>query len=165
MRSFRLTASAALLCVVTGCGAPAAPVGPDAPVAAPAAPAAPGPAADDETAVETAFTDYNRALAEQDTAAVCALSDPGTVQTVLAAVTQQLGQQVGTCEEAFGLVFSAPGATELAQRTAATTEVRDVVVDGDTATVSWSAEVREQRQELTNDMRRVDGRWLIVGAG
>ncbi len=170
MRSFRLVAAAALLCTVSACAGAEPPEGsPDAPAAvSPAPPSEAGSeevAVDDEAAVETAFTDYNRALAEQDAAAACALSAPETVQMLVAAVSQQLGQQIGTCEEAFGLVFSAPGATELAQRTASTTEVRDVVVDGDTATVSWSAEIQEQRQDLTNEMRRVDGRWLIVGAG
>lgn len=168
MKSFRVVGVAALLCTLGACGGAdeaSAPSAADAPPAtSDAAPAE--PSNEDVAAVETAFTDYNQALAAQDSATACSLSSPEAMETLVAAVSQQLGQQVAGCPEAFDLVLTAPGGTELAQQTAATLAVQDVAVQGDTATVTWSAEMPGQPPSaLTNDLRRVDGRWLMAGGG
>lgn len=166
MRSFRFAAAVVLLFTATACGGaePDAPAAPGAPVQAP--PSVDRPAAgDDEAAVRDAFTEYNQALAASDTATVCALSAPETVDTLVAAVSQQLGQEVGGCEDAFGLVFSTPGAAELARQTAGSSEIQDVTVDGDTATVNWTTDVQGQQAAQSNNMRRIDGRWLLGGTG
>lgn len=173
MRSLRLAAAVVLLGAATACGGGAqpAPVVPDGPPAASSAsPSAlpdgtTDPGVDDETAVRTAFTEYNDALAASDAAAACARSAPETVATLVAAVSQQLGQQVEGCEDAFGLVFATPGAAELARETAASTEIRQVSVDGDTAVVEWSADVQGQPATQTNELVRIDGRWLLGGIG
>ncbi len=170
MRSLRLAAAAALLCTVTACGGaevPDAPAGPEAPAAAsPASPAPPSEAAaDNETAVGNVFTDYNRALADQDFATACALSAPETVEALVAGVSQQLGQQATGCEDAFDLIFAVPGAGDLTRQAAESTQVQDVTVDGDTAAVTWSAELQGRALTQTSDLRRVDGRWLLVDTG
>lgn len=166
MRSFRLAATAALLCTVSACGGADAPAGPDAPAASPVVPAAPAEAAvDDETAVENVFTDYNQALADQDSAAACALSAPETVEALVAGVSQQLGQQATGCEDAFDLVFSVPGAGDVTRQAAESAQVQDVTVDGETAAVTWSAELQGRALTQTSDLRRVDGRWLLVDTG
>jgi hypothetical protein len=35
-------------------------------------------------------------------------------------------------------------------------------VDGDTATISWSAEAQGQRRTVQSDLRRIDGEWRLL---
>jgi hypothetical protein len=146
----------------TGSGStPAAPTGPSA--------AAPGPAGDAaggaEAAVETAFTGYNRALADRDFGTACALNAPESVDVLLAGVEQGLGQRPADCVEAFEIIYATPGAAELADATTTSAVIQDVAVSGDTATVTWSAEVQGQRPTVTSDLRLIDGDWRLVDTG
>lgn len=70
--------------------------------------------------------------------------------------------EASTCEEAYAAVYATPDAGALLDQIAATTEVQRVIVGGDTATITWSAETNGRRVPVTSTMRRVDGEWKLV---
>jgi hypothetical protein len=169
-----LVTAAVLVTALAACGGDPAPADSDAgstaapPVgssAAPDDPAAAGAAGGDEAAVETAFSDYNQALAERDFATACALNAPESVEALLSGVEQGLGQRPADCVAAFEIIYATPGAAELADATTTSTEIQDVTVTGGDATVTWSAQVRDQRQTVSSDLRRIDGDWRLVDTG
>lgn len=168
-----LVTAAVLVTALTSCGGAPAPADPDAgaspapPAGASAAPdqGTAGAAGGDEAAVETAFTDYNQALADRDFATACALNAPESVEALLSGVEQGLGQRPADCVAAFEIIYATPGAAELADGTTTTTEIQDVTISGDTATVTWSAEVQGRRPTVTSDLRLIDGGWRLVDTG
>lgn len=105
----------------------------------------------EEAAVEQTFRNYNEALLARDFAAACAANAPETS----AGLIEALG--VGSCEEAFGVIY-ADGAGEYLDAVVRSTTIQDIVVTGERATVSWSADGHTSESAH----RRVDGRWLIL---
>lgn len=158
---------AALLAALTAC-APAdegdAPPGEPAPPAtsAPAEPpAAPQGGETERAAVEAAFRGYYEALLARDFPRACALTAPETREKLLENLAAQ-GGQAATCEEALTQIYASPANAELADNVAKTLQIQEVTVDGDTATITWSAEVQGQRPVVTNQLRLIDGQWRLL---
>ena len=59
-------------------------------------------------------------------------------------------------------IYGTSGAADIADAVADTARIQAVTVDGDSATITWSAEVAGQRPTVTNTMRRIDGQWRLV---
>lgn len=167
-----LVTAAALVTALASCSGPT-PAGTDAAgtTTPPAggSTAAPGPAGGavggDESAVETAFAGYNQALSARDFPTACALNAPESVEALLAAIEEGLGQRPADCVEAFEIVYAGPGTAEVADATTKTAQIQDVAVTGETATVTWSAQVQGQTQTVTSDLRLIDGNWRLVDTG
>jgi hypothetical protein len=142
---------------VEGTPAPTAPTATAVPTSPP-----PGVGSEaDRAEIEAVFQGYYEALLARDFTTACALNAPETTEALLADLASQ-GVQVGSCEEAFETIYATPGAPEVADGIAATAQIQDVRVDGDVATISWSAEVEGQRPTVTNDLRRIDGQWRLL---
>lgn len=174
MKTLRtVLAAAALAVALTSCavgtGAPA-PSGAAAPAPAPAgaAPApAPGPApatssaTGEEAVVEDVFRRYYQALLARDFPTACRLNAPETTAALLENLAAQ-GVAAGSCEEAYGTILAVPAAAEAAAGIARTTRIQRVTVDGDSATVSWSAEAQGRRRTVDSGLRRTDGEWKLL---
>ncbi len=137
------------------------------PAAAPpsAAPSATQPggvtATGEEGAVETTFRSYYQALLARDFTTACALNAPETNAKLIENLAAQ-GTRTASCEEALTKIYGTSGAADIADAVANTAQIQAVTVDGDTATITWSAEVAGQRPTVTNTMRRIDGQWRLV---
>jgi ABC-type transport system substrate-binding protein len=130
--------------------------------AAPSGTAAPDAAATaDAAAVETVFRGYYEALIARDFATACTLNAPETTAKMLENLKAQ-GLTAATCEEAFTTIYAIPGAAEAADGIARSAEIQDITVNGDDATITWSAEVQGQRPTVTNGVRRIDGQWRLL---
>jgi len=164
MKTIRTAVTAALVAALAGCGTPVA--GTPAPQPAPPPPAttaAPDPASDRQ-AVEAVFHDYYEALLARDFATACAFNAPETTQQLLANLEAR-GITAATCEEALTAVYAIPGAAETVDKIVAGATVQGVTVSGDTATITWSAEVNGTRNSTTSQLRRIDGEWRLVDTG
>jgi len=169
MKTSRTLLALAVATALTACAGPA-PTGdpvaaPDAGVATTSAPPAAErqPSVGEEAQVEETFRRYYEALLGRDYRTACEINAPETTSTLIETLTTQ-GVTVGTCEEAYSTVYAIPGAAETADRTATGTRIQGVAVDGDTATVSWSAEAQGQRRTVDSGFRRLDGRWRLLSA-
>lgn len=181
MKSMRTAAAVATLvltvaavgtaCAVGGTGpaadapssaAPGATSGPTADPSASAPSSTESAASPAELDVEAALRAYQTALASGDVAAACGLNTPETSVQLVAAV-QAAGGQVGTCEEALTAVLAQPGARETAAEAASTTEVRDVVVEGLSATITWSSQRQGQTRTDEAVLQSVGGQWRLAG--
>lgn len=123
-----------------------------------------GGCGDSRADVETAFRGYYTALLARDYPAACALTAPESTGKLLASLATQ-GVTAGTCEEALGAIFAEPGAADTADGIARSVQIKDVVVSGDRATVSWSASLEGAPRDATNGMRRIDGSWRLTSVG
>ncbi|WP_214405426.1 hypothetical protein [Pseudonocardia lacus] len=117
--------------------------------------------ADAETEIGEAFKGYHTAVLARDFPAACAYNAPEATAKLLASLATQ-GVNAATCEEAFAVVFEQGGAGETADTIARTAKIDDVEVDGDEATVKWTATVDGESMPTTWGMRRVDGAWKLV---
>lgn len=140
-------------------GEPAAPS-----TGAPPSPAEREPATAEEAAVEAAFRGWQQALAAKDFAAACGLNTTEANEALVGALTAG-GAPVETCEEGYALVLNQPEALETSRVVAETAQVQDVVVEGENATVTWSAQVQDQRPTTENGLRLVDGQWRMLPMG
>jgi hypothetical protein len=114
--------------------------------------------------VTQTFKGYYTALLARDFPTACALTAPESTQQLLSALATQ-GIQAKTCEDAFTAVFNEPGAAEVSDTIARTAKIDDVQVDGDDATVKWTATVDGNPQSATYGMHYADGKWKLVVAG
>ena len=119
--------------------------------------------AGDRDDVESAFRGYHAALLARDFPAACAVNSPEATERLLASVATQ-GIEATTCEEAFTAIFSEEGAAATADGIASTVQVQEVAVTGEDATVTWTALLSGELRTATNDLRRVDGRWMLVAS-
>jgi ketosteroid isomerase-like protein len=123
---------------------------------------APDPAAD-EAAVEKVYLDYTQSLVDRDFATSCGFLTQEAVEQMLEGA-KAAGAEATTCEDTLGVLYAVPEAAELGDEVARTTEVESVEVDGDTATVEWSAELNGTRNSQSSDFERVDGGWRLAEA-
>jgi hypothetical protein len=143
-----------------GGGATSSPAAPPTAVAAPAPEAAAG--SDAQAAVADVFRRYYRALLDRDFATACELNAAETKAAMLDNLRRQGGITAATCEDAFEKIYAVPGAAQVADRISTTARVGAVTVTGDRAAVNWTAEVQGRSQEVTNQMRLVDGQWRLL---
>lgn len=111
--------------------------------------------------IEQAFRSYQQALLSRDFAAACAVNSPEATAKLLETVATQ-GIVVGTCEDAFAQIFAEQGPAATFDGIATTVQIQDVTVDGDEASIRWSASINGEPDTGTNVLRRIDGRWLLV---
>jgi hypothetical protein len=114
--------------------------------------------------VNQAFKGYYTALLARDFPTACNYTAPESTDKLLAALATE-GIKASTCEDAFTAVFDEPGAADISDNIARTAKVDDVQVDGDTATIKWTATVDGTEQSATYGMRRIDGQWKLIAAG
>jgi ketosteroid isomerase-like protein len=117
--------------------------------------------ADAETEIGEAFRGYHTALLARDYPAVCAYNAPEVTQKLLTSLATQ-GVQARTCEEAMATVLAEGGPADTADTIARTAAIDGVTVDGDDATVRWTATVDGEPMSTTWGMRRIDGAWKLV---
>ncbi|HXV92765.1 MAG TPA: hypothetical protein VD813_05665 [Pseudonocardia sp.] len=178
MRISRVVWAALALATVllTGCGAEVdgvadptvdpttmAPPSTGAPSTTPAVPGGlPEGSSADEAAVGGVFQAYYQALLERDFAAACELTAPETTTRLVEELAAQ-GVPVGSCEEALTLIYQQPEAARVADEVASSAEIQDISVDGERATITWSATTQGQTPSVTNDLRLIDGQWRLLG--
>ena len=166
-RAFALTALAvAIPAALVGCGnqtvagsAAPAPAALSSAPPAPATTAVPGQEARHE--VEAVFHRHYEALLIRDFATACALTAPETTDQFLASVRSR-GATVGTCEEAWAFIYEQPNAPQQLDAIARSATVRDVLVNGDTATITWTVGSGGQRPTARSALRRIDGEWKMA---
>ena len=99
-----------------------------------------GPAA---AAVEKVFTDYYQALLARDFAKACSYNAPETNKALLDNVRAR-NIPVNTCDEALQKIYATPAADTAADKAAdkivSSSQIEDIKVTGEDATITWSAE-------------------------
>ncbi|WP_214365137.1 hypothetical protein [Pseudonocardia sp. H11422] len=159
MRRIPVLIAVAACTVLTACSS----VTPD-PVGPPATPSAVtgSPAATAaEAGVETAFRGYYQALLARDFVTACALNAPETNQQLLANAAAG-GLQANSCEDALTQIYAMPGAAQTSDGIANSVQVEDVTITGDTAVITWSAELQGERRDARNTVRTIEGQWRLV---
>jgi hypothetical protein len=160
-------AAGLLAAVLSSCSGAATPdPGPTAPASAAPGPTPAGSArTGEEGQVEGVFRSYYEALLARDFGTACTLSAPETKAALLKNLKSQGGITATSCEDAFGRIYGVPAAAEAADKIAETAEVTDVTVTGDQATLTWTAEIKDQRPTVNTGMRRISGDWLLLDTG
>lgn len=119
------------------------------------------PATGERGAVETVFRGYHEALHARDFTTACSLNAPEKSAELIEKLAAK-GATVSSCEEALRMVFTLPQAADSADRIATTLQVDDVTVDGDNATITWSARGQSRGQPTTSALRRIDDQWRLL---
>ena len=121
--------------------------------------AATGPEAD----VRASFLAYNTALGARDFATACSLNAPETSRQLVEALTSP-GIPANSCEEAFAAVLAVPGAAESTDEVVRSVQITGVTVDGQAATIDWTAQAQGQPQATSSSLTLVDGKWLLLAS-
>ncbi len=138
MRTIRIALAAAVLAVgVTGCGG------------------------DPEAEVRQVVEGYHTAALARDFPAACAYNSPQATEQLLASVATQ-GIRADTCEQALEAIYAQSGAADTADAISRSARIDGVEVDGDEATVSWTATLDGQSAPTTSALRRIDGEWKLA---
>ena len=162
-----------LLCCLAlfACGGddePAEPAATSTPAAeATEATEAPAQDAGGEEDVREMFTDYTEALGERDWEEACEHLAPETTDKLKANVTQLgLTDAPGDCVGLMGALYAQidkdPAAKKTIDDITATAKVSRVKIDGETASVSWSAKVNGTDTPITQTARIIDGEWKLI---
>jgi hypothetical protein len=154
-----VTGATVLLVVLSACGLPASPSSP------PARKAPPSPTTSAQTApnagdARDTFLAYYQALQDRDFATACALHAPETTETLLANVRGS-GIDATGCIDALTQIYDLPEAAARGDEVARSATVDDVVVEGGTATITWSSRAGAKPTTTTSEMRLLDGRWRV----
>lgn len=151
--------------VLSGCGGQVVGTPTAAPVTSPAIDpfpiVTPPGRTGDEATIENMIRRYNEALLARDWVTACGLAAPATVDKLLENLRSH-GAEVSSCQEAFTTIYAVPDAATAADGISRTTEVEEVQVSGDRATVTWSAVYSAQRTSVQSAAIRVDGEWLLL---
>ncbi|MDA0172306.1 hypothetical protein OJ998_24600 [Solirubrobacter taibaiensis] len=156
--------------------------GEDEPAAEPQRPAStttPAPEATESTAsddtnsaggeeeVREMFTDYTKALGDRDWEEACEHLAPETTDKLKANIAQLgLTDAPDDCVGLMGALYAQIDKDPTAKKTiddiTQTAKVSEVKIDGDTATVSWSAQVNGTDTPVTQTARIIDGEWKLI---
>ncbi|MBA2310790.1 MAG: hypothetical protein H0W01_16185, partial [Pseudonocardiales bacterium] len=93
----------------------------------------------DAAAVEKVFTDYYQALLARDFAKACSYNAPETNKALLDNVRAR-NIPVNTCDEALQKIYATPAADTAADKIVSSSQIEDIKVTGEDATITWSAE-------------------------
>jgi hypothetical protein len=120
-----------------------------------------------EEEVREMFTDYTKALGERDWDEACEHLAPETTDKLKANIAQLgLTDAPGDCVGLMGALYAQIDKDPTAKKTiddiTQTAKVSSVKVDGDTATVSWSAKVNGTDTPVTQTARIIDGEWKLI---
>ena len=114
-----------------------------------------------EAGVEKAFRGYYAALLARDFHTACSYNTPEATDKLLLSLRTQ-GIAATGCEDAFAAIFAEEGGSAAADRIGNTVQIQRITVDGDQATVNWSAELDGEQRPASSLMKRVDGEWRFV---
>jgi len=114
-----------------------------------------------EAGVEQAFRGYHAALLARDFRVACTYNTPEATAKLLASLRTQ-GIEAAGCEDAFAAIYAEAGGSAAADRVGNTVQVQNIAVNGDDATVNWTAELDGEPRPSTSRMHRVDGQWRFV---
>jgi hypothetical protein len=124
-------------------------------------------AAGGEEEVREMFADYTEALGERDWEEACEHLAPETADKLKSNV-QQLGltDTPSDCEGLMDALYTQIDKNATAKKTiddiTATAKVTEVKIDGEAATVSWSAKVNGTDTPVTQSARLIDGEWKLI---
>jgi hypothetical protein len=162
----KLLAPVLLVCVVlAGCGGGEKKEAPKSTPAATEATAAAG--AGGEQGVKDMFDDYRAALVARDWDRACSHLAPETTQKLQSNI-KQLGvtSPPSDCPKLMDTLYTQidkdPTAKKAIDDIAKSAKVTRVKVDGDKASVSWSAKVNGQETPVTQTARIIDGEWKLI---
>jgi hypothetical protein len=62
-------------------------------------------------------------------------------------------------------VYAIPSNARVVEQVGQNATIEDVTVNGDQATINWTSRVDGRSGPGTTNLRRVDRRWLLSGAG
>ena len=111
--------------------------------------------------VEQAFRGYHTALLERDFRTACSYNTPEATDRLIGSLRTQ-GIDAGSCEDAFAAIYSEAGGSATADGVGNSVQIQGITVDGDNATVNWTAELDGEQRPAQSTMRRDDGRWQFV---
>ena len=160
--------------VLAGCGgddkpeakSTPAPTSADA-TPAPTEEAAAEPSGDSEEAVTAMFDDYRQALIARDWDEACSHLAPETT-TKLQENIKSLGvtDPPEECTELMGKLYETIDKDATAKKTiddvTKSAKVTKIEVDGDNASISWSAKVNGVDTPVTQSARIIDGEWKLI---
>jgi hypothetical protein len=133
----------------------------------PAPQQATGQESDAEEDVREMFTDYTEALGERDWEEACEHLAPETTDKLKANVAQLgLTDAPDDCQGLMGALYAQIDKDPTAKKTiddiTKTAKVSQVKIDGETASVSWSAKVNGTDTPVTQTARIIDGEWKLI---
>jgi len=120
-----------------------------------------------EEGVKQMFDDYRQALVDRDWDKACSHLAPETTDKLKSNI-KQLGvtDAPKDCAELMDTLYTQIDKDPTAKKTiddiTSTAKVSDVKIDGDTATVSWSAKVNGADTPVTQTARKIDGEWKLI---
>jgi hypothetical protein len=114
-----------------------------------------------EVAVEKSFRGYHAALLARDFATACSYNSPEATTKLLASLRTQ-AIEAASCEEAFSTIYAEEGASAAADGVGNSVQIQSITVNGDEATVSWTAELDGEQRPAKTTMRRAEDRWQLV---
>ena len=111
--------------------------------------------------VTKAFTGYHAALLARDFATACSYNTPEATAKLVSTLRQQ-AITVSTCPDALAAIYAEDGGAAQADGVSRSVRIDGITVNGDQATIRWSATLDSEQQPSTSMMRRVQGRWEFV---
>jgi hypothetical protein len=114
-----------------------------------------------EAGVEKAFRGYYAALLARDFHTACSYNTPEATDKLLTSLRTQ-GIAASGCEDAYAAIFAEEGGSAAADTIGNTVQIQGITVNGDQATISWSADLDGERRPSTSTMQRDDGQWRFV---
>lgn len=120
-----------------------------------------------EADVREMFTEYTQALGERDWDEACEHLAPETADKLKSNVAQLgLTDAPDDCEGLMGALYAQIDKDPTAKKTiddiTATAKISEVKINGETATVSWSAKVNGTDTPVTQTARIIDGEWKLI---
>ncbi len=169
----KLFAPVLLICLaLAGCGgddakkdAASTPAATQAATEAPSEVASSGSA--DEGEVTAMFNAYLKSLVDRDWDAACSHLAPETTEKLKANI-QQLGvtDVPDECAALMGRLYAQidkdPNAKKTIDDIAGTAKVKSVKLDGEKASITWSAKVNGVDTPVTQSARMIDGEWKLI---
>ncbi len=168
----KLFAPVLLVCLVlAGCGGDDKKDAAPTPAATRAATEAPTEVAasgsGDEAEVKTMFTAYLKSLVDRDWDGACSHLAPETTEKLKANI-KQLGvanvpdECADLMKQLYAQIDKDPNAKKAIDDIANTATVKDVKVDGEKASITWSAKVNGVDTPVTQSARIIDGQWKLI---
>ena len=124
-------------------------------------------AGDDEQAVTAMFDDYRAALIARDWDKACSHLAPETTKKL-----QQNIKSLGVtdppseCTALMGTLYETidkdPSTKKTIDDVTKSAKVTDIKINGDTASISWSAKVNGVDTPVTQTARIIDGEWKLI---
>ncbi len=114
-----------------------------------------------EEGVEKAFRGYHAALLARDFRTACSYNSPDATGRLLNDLSSQ-GIDAASCEDAFAAIYAEAGGSAAADGVGRTVQIQDIVVTGENATISWTAELDGEQRPARSNMHRSDGQWQFV---